>query len=124
MQNQGMSDKQITEPFLLRLKAAIEADPALNVSNLATKAGLGNSAIRLMLARNNSPRVDTMRKICAALGTTLEEFMSDAQTAEEREIVRLFAQLPDPLKQELLGYGRGLAAAAGQSQPKGNADDE
>lgn len=117
-----MSDNEITEPFLERLKAAIDADPSLNVSNLAVKAGLGNSAIRLMFRRNNSPRVDTMRKICAALGTTLEEFMSDAQTAEEREIVRLFAQLPDHLKQELLGYGRGLAAAAVRS-PQAN-DEE
>ncbi|MCG7625563.1 hypothetical protein MHM97_19575 [Epibacterium sp. Ofav1-8] len=77
-----------------------------------------------MFRDNKSPRVATMRKICAALGTTLEEFMSNAQTAEEREIVRLFAQLPDPLKQELLGYGRGLAAAADRSRPKGVEDDE
>lgn len=113
-----MADPIITEPFLTRLQAAIDARPDLNVSNLATNAGLSNSAIRLMFKKNTSPRVGTMRKICAALGTTLEEFMSNAQNEGEREIVRLFAQLPESLKQQLLGYGQGLADAAGQSQPK------
>ncbi|MFC4216464.1 hypothetical protein ACFP4H_19930 [Pseudophaeobacter arcticus] len=50
--------------------------------------------------------------------------MSNAQTSEEQEIVRLFAQLPEPLKQQLLGYGRGLAAAADQSQPKDASENE
>ncbi|WP_109468836.1 helix-turn-helix domain-containing protein [Albibacillus kandeliae] len=113
-----MSDNEITEPFLLRLRAAIEADPNLNVSNLAVKAGLGNSAIRLMFSRNTSPRVATMRKICAALGTTLEEFMSNAQTEDEKEIVRLLGQLPEHLRQQLLGYGRGLVAASDHDQPE------
>lgn len=119
-----MENKEITEPFLARLKAAIDADPDLNVSNLAVRAGLGNSTIRLMFRDNKSPRVATMRKICAALGTTLEEFMSNAQTAEEQEIVRLFAQLPEPLKQQLLGYGRGLAAAADRSPPESSEENK
>ena len=111
-----MSKQTVTEPFLARLEAAIEADPSLNVSNLATKAGLASSTIRAMFRDNKSPRVATMRKICAALGTSLEEFMSNAQSEEEREIVRLFSQLPDSLKQELLGYGRGLVAAVDRSR--------
>ena len=119
-----MPENHPTEPFLIRLQAAIDADPNLNVSNLAVKAGLGNSAIRLMFKRNTNPRVSTMRKICAALGTTLEEFMSNAQTAEEQEIVRLFAQLPEPLKLQLLGYGRGLAAAVDQSRPTDAEENE
>ncbi|WP_417714222.1 helix-turn-helix domain-containing protein [Pseudophaeobacter arcticus] len=113
-----MNRDHITEPFLLRLQDRIESDRDLTAAGLAIKAGLDNSAIRSMLKNNASPRVATMRKICAALGTTLEEFMSNAQTSEEQEIVRLFAQLPEPLKQQLLGYGRGLAAAADQAQPK------
>ena len=123
-QNYIMPENHPTEPFLIRLQAAIDADPNLNVSNLAVKAGLGNSAIRLMFKRNTNPRVSTMRKICAALGTTLEEFMSNAQTAEEQEIVRLFAQLPEPLKLQLLGYGRGLAAAVDQSRPTDAEENE
>jgi transcriptional regulator with XRE-family HTH domain len=105
-----MTAKPITEPFLIKLQAAIDADPDLNVSNLAVKAGLSNSAIRQMFDQNRSPRASTMRKICAALGTTLEEFMSNAQTEEELEIVRLVSQLPGDLRRELLGYGRALAS--------------
>ncbi|MEX5565232.1 helix-turn-helix transcriptional regulator [Pseudophaeobacter sp. 1A16562] len=122
--NNYMASNPTPDPFLSRLQAAIDADPDLNVSNLATKAGLSNSTIRLMFRHNKSPRVATMRKICAALGTTLEEFMSSAQTAEEQEIVRLFAQLPEPLKQQLLGYGRGLAAAADRPQPEAAEEKE
>ncbi|GAB5432203.1 MAG: hypothetical protein EpisKO_15730 [Epibacterium sp.] len=119
-----MNDPHITEPFLVRLKAAIDADPELNVSNLATKAGLGNSTIRLMFRDNKSPRVATMRKICAALGTTLEEFMSEAQTEEEKEIVRLVMKLPAHLRRQLLAYGEGLAAAADQPPKEEHEDTE
>jgi transcriptional regulator with XRE-family HTH domain len=116
--------QEVTEPFLVRLKAVIDEDPALNESNLATKAGLANSTIRKMFRDNKSPRVSTMRKICAALGTTLEEFMSEAQTAEEKEIVRLVMKLPAPLRQKLLAYGEGLAAAAGQSPQAGDEENQ
>lgn len=119
-----MSKNEVSEPFLVRLKAVIDADPDLNVSNLAVKAGLANSTIRTMFRDNKSPRVTTMRKICAALGTTLEEFMSNAQTEDEKEIVRLFAKLPEPLKQQLLGYGRGLAAASGHSPKEDDEENE
>lgn len=111
-----MTNSEITEPFLVRLKAVIEADPELNVSSLATKSGLGNSTIRLMFRDNKSPRVATMRKICAALGTTLEAFMGEAKSPTEHEIARLVLQLPEHLREQLLAYGQGLAAAADQPQ--------
>ena len=120
-----MDDSEIMEPFLRRLKERIDSDPNLTVSGLAVKAGLNNAAIRQWLSgTNKSPTIASARKVCAALGTTLEEFMSEAETPEEKEIVRLALQLPDHLLKELLGYGRGLAAAAGQSQPKDGADNE
>ncbi|MCG7623215.1 hypothetical protein MHM97_07540 [Epibacterium sp. Ofav1-8] len=50
--------------------------------------------------------------------------MSEARTPEEKEIVRLANQLPDHLLKELLGYGRGLAAAARRPHPEDSADDE
>lgn len=117
-----MANTHITEPFLIRLQAAIDSDPDLNVSNLSTKAGLSNSTIRTMLRDNKSPRISTMRKICAALGTTLEVFMSNAQTEEEREIVRLVSQLPAHLRQKLIGYGQGLLETERQSAKLPDAD--
>ena len=113
-----MSESEITEPFLRRLQARIDSDPELNVSNLATKANLSNSAIRLMFKKKTSPRVSTMRKICAALGTTLEEFMSEAETPEEKEIMRLLMQLDEASRRELLGYGKALVARQDRSDPE------
>jgi transcriptional regulator with XRE-family HTH domain len=114
-----MNESQIIEPFLVRLKERIDGDADLTAAGLAVKAGLNNAAIRQWFSgTNRSPTLASARKVCAALGTTLEEFMSEAKSSKEKEIVRLALQLPDHLLKELLGYGRGLAAAAGQSQPK------
>lgn len=112
-----MTEHEIMEPFLLRLKERIDSDPNLTAASLSVKAGMSNAAIRQWLSgKSKSPTLESARKVCAALGTTLEEFMSEARTPEEKEIVRLANQLPDHLLKELLGYGRGLAAAAGQSR--------
>lgn len=65
--------------FAERLIAVIDNDPDLNDAGLAKKAGLSDSVIRKMRkADTKSPRMDTARRICAALGTTLEDFMSGA----------------------------------------------
>lgn len=113
-----MADTKITDPFVKRLAEVINKDPSLTVAGLALRAGLTNSAIRLMISRGNqSPKLDTARKICKALGVTLEEFLSDAQTEEEREIVRLVSELPADLRQKLLGYGQGLAASLDRDDP-------
>ncbi len=119
-----MSELKITEPFLLRLQAAIEANPDMNVSNLSSKAGLSNSTIRHMLDKNRSPRVATMRKICAAMGTTLEIFMSSAETSEELEIVRLVSQLSVRQRRQLLGYGQGLLEQTGLAPAKSPEGEE
>lgn len=116
-----MSKEPLTEPFLIRLKAMLDAENGLNASSLSVKAGLSNSAIRQMLDKNRSPKVSTMRAICEALGTTLEAFMSNAATEEEKQIVLLISQLPVHLRRQLLGYGQALADAQDPpplSQPK------
>ncbi len=120
-----MADKRITEPFLVKLKAVIDADPNLTAAGLSVKAGLGNSAIRAWFAgTNQSPRIESARKVCEALGTTLEEFLSDAQTEEERQIVRLVSQLPEDLRRQLIGYGEALAATSRTGSPKSGEGDQ
>lgn len=119
-----MAKVVISDPFLIRLRDRIDRDPNLTDAGLAKKAGLSDSAIRQYYSRSNrTPRVENARKICAALGTTLEEFMSDAQTQEEREIVRLTLQLSDPLRRQLLGYAQALAAAQDRTDPKPPLDE-
>jgi transcriptional regulator with XRE-family HTH domain len=99
--------------FAEHLRARIEADPKLTEAGLAVKAGLSNSVIRKLLAGNTkNPRLDTAKKICAALGTTYEEFMSTPQTLEEHQILHLVSQLPAHLRRQLLGYGQALLDAS------------
>ncbi|AUQ93841.1 helix-turn-helix protein (plasmid) [Phaeobacter inhibens] len=121
-----MTPNDIKEPFLRKLRQVIDQDPDLTEAGLAVKADLNNSAIRGMFknADKRSPRIDTARKICAALGTTLEEFLSDARTEEEKEITHLVMKLPEHLRQQLLGYGRGLADAADLSRKEDGEGDE
>lgn len=96
--------------FVRRLRRQIEIDPDLTAAGLAVKAGLDNSVIRnLFNGKTRNPRLDTMEKICAALGTTVDQFMRPDLTAEEREIIRLTGLLPDHLRHQLLGYARALA---------------
>jgi transcriptional regulator with XRE-family HTH domain len=93
--------------FAQKLQEVIDATPGLTPAGLAVKAGLNNSAIRSLLSgKAQSPRLDTAMKICAALGTTLEEFMGQARTAEERDILRLVAELPEPLRRQIVGYAQ------------------
>jgi DNA-binding XRE family transcriptional regulator len=104
--------------FVDILVARISADPDLTEAGLATAAGLNNSTIRQMIKHHRNPRVDTAMKICRALGTTIEEFMGEARSSEERAILRLISQLPDPQLRQFLGYGEALAAQSQSALPK------
>jgi transcriptional regulator with XRE-family HTH domain len=105
--------------FAQRLQAVIDADEELTPAGLAKRAGLDNSAIRSLLSgKAKNPRVDTAIKICSALGTTLEEFMSgDFQNAsvpadaEDQRIRHLMSQLTIEERVRLLTYGEGLRDA-------------
>lgn len=110
--------------FVDILMERLESDPGLTEAGLAKAAGLDNSTIRQMIKFRRNPRIDTAMKICRALGTTIEEFMGQAQTEEERRILRLVAELPVELRRQLIGYGEALAAAPDPSQPKPPATDQ
>lgn len=110
--------------FAERLRERINNDPELTEAGLAVKAGLSDSVIRKLLAGNTkNPRVDTARKICQALGTTLEQFMASPLTDEEQEIVDLVSQLPDHLRRQLLGYGQALLASSNQPEQEPPVDE-
>ena len=102
-----MNDRTFAE----KLRQRIEDDPNLTEAGLAVSAGLSNAAIRRLLSgATKNPRVDTAIMICRALGTTLEEFMGQPQTKEERRIAHLMSQLSVEERRQLLGYGEGLLA--------------
>lgn len=107
--------------FAEKLRQRIDSDPELTEAGLAVKAGLSNAAIRrLMTGATQNPRVDTAMKICQALGTTLEEFMGQPQTEEERRIAHLMSRLSVDERRQLLGYGEGLISLQDQSRQQPN----
>lgn len=118
--------------FANRLQAVIDSDDNITVAGLAVQAGLDNSAIRSLLSgRVKNPRLDTAIKVCAALGTTLEEFMAGefepARLPEDLERIRIRALLSDLSHQErrlLLTYAEGLRDARGASQTQSQTGDE
>ncbi|WP_121068286.1 helix-turn-helix domain-containing protein [Chachezhania antarctica] len=105
--------------FSERLQSVIDRDPNLTVAGLAVKAGLDNSALRSLLSgRVKNPRMDTAIKVCAALGTTLEDFMSGAfqagQVPADSELQRIRSLLSELSPRErhlLITYGEGLRDA-------------
>ncbi|WP_336098427.1 MULTISPECIES: helix-turn-helix domain-containing protein [unclassified Roseovarius] len=115
-----MSDRT----FAQRLQAVIDSNPDLTPAGLAKKAGLDNSAIRSLLSgKAKNPRIDTAIKICAALGTTLEDFMSGAfqsaavpADAENQRIRDLLSQLTTEEKIRLATYAEGMRDARQMTQ--------
>lgn len=99
------------DAFIAKLKARIEADDRLTPSGLAKKAGIDNSTIRKLLSgENTSPRVATAEKICAAMGTTLYDFMGDQPDPLRQEIADLYNQLEPAERRLLLAAARGMLA--------------
>ena len=95
----------VKNDFVERLSVYIEARSDLTPSRLAIDAGLDNSAIRALLSgKARHPRLDTALAICAALGTTLERFMSaDVADLREGRIPRSRASAPlDPIDRRIL----------------------
>lgn len=105
--------------FAQRLQSIIENNEDLTPAGLAKRAGLDDSAIRSLLSgKAKNPRLDTAMKICAALDTTLEDFMSGIFQAaqppadeEAQRIRNLLSQLTTEERQQLATYGEGLRDA-------------
>jgi|TARA_R100000773_G_scaffold42697_1_gene40193 transcriptional regulator with XRE-family HTH domain len=123
----------MSEPtFSERLQHVIDNDPNLTVAGLAVKAGLNNSALRSLLSgRVRNPRLDTAIKVCAALGTTLEEFMTGAFQAgqlpadtEARRIQTLLSELSPNERRLLITYGKGLRDARHEAPEESPQDEQ
>lgn len=96
--------------FVDILVARIAADPTLTEAGLAKRAGLDNSTIRQMIKNRRSPRIDTAMKICAALGETVESFMSQSNDPVRSELLLHLEELTPQERDLLLAAARGLVA--------------
>lgn len=115
----GISAAMNGRDFAARLKDYIDRTPGMTPAGLAVQAGLDNSTIRgLLTGKAQGPRLETALKICEAIGTTLEEFLGDPRTQEERDILRLLSQLPVDQRRRLLGYAEALRDAQDPRSPE------
>lgn len=103
--------------FVEILRDRIASDPNLTEAGLAVKAGLDNSTIRQMIAKNRSPRIDTAVKICAALGETVEGFMQQSRDPRTTELLFHLEQLTPEERDLLLAAARGLVARHPAAKP-------
>ena len=103
--------------FVTLLERRIKSDPDLTVAGLAKAAGLDNSTIRQMITNRRSPRIDTAIKICAALGETVDSFMTQARDPVVSEILAHLEQLTFEERQLLLAAVRGLRAQHPVAKP-------
>jgi transcriptional regulator with XRE-family HTH domain len=99
------------DAFVRRLRARLDSDESITPAGLAKRAGVDNSTIRKMLSIDGaSPRMATAEKICAALGTTVRDFMSDQPDPVGQEIVSLYTRLTPEERRLLLAAARGMLA--------------
>ncbi|MEW9920022.1 helix-turn-helix domain-containing protein [Marimonas sp. MJW-29] len=95
--------------FVKKLRQRIEGDPNLTPAGLAQLAGIDGSTIRKMLSiKGASPRIVTAEKICAALGTNFNDFMSDGPDPHHKEILQLYDQLTEEERRLILAAARGM----------------
>jgi len=76
-----------------RIEKYLADHPDLSPASWSIAAGLDNSTVRHMLKYRRNPRIDTLKKLAAAVGEPVELFTSEAEPSSLSEIQRLFAQL-------------------------------
>ena len=81
---------------------------------LSYEAGLTQSTLTNMTARNTLPSVSTLMKICEALGISMSEFFSEPDQATprsggEKELIENFRKLSDKDKRAVIALCKNLS---------------
>lgn len=69
-----------------------------SINNLAMEAGLTQSTVNNLYARNSEPKLSTLRAICDALGISLSDFFKEEKDADDELIRRVKALAPENKK--------------------------
>lgn len=72
-----------------------------SINNLAMEAGLTQSTVNNLYARNSEPKLSTLRAICEAFGISLSDFFKE-ETTDEDELLRRVKALSHDDKKALL----------------------
>ncbi|PIE15154.1 MAG: hypothetical protein CSA68_07330 [Rhodobacterales bacterium] len=95
-------------------QAFIEAleKSGLSVAQVAEKAGVSVEQLKKLKQRETAKtNVEDARRVAKAFGQSLDDFVNDPALEAQVEIVSLYNALPESLRNELLTYGKGLAAS-------------
>jgi transcriptional regulator with XRE-family HTH domain len=80
----------------------IRTSQGISLTNLAKRSGIAQSSLSYIESGKTQPTVETVHKICSALGITLAEFFSDQTPELPPEVRRVCDKLqkltPDKLK--------------------------
>ncbi|GAB6159374.1 hypothetical protein JCM39194_25750 [Desulfotomaculum varum] len=73
----------------------------ISLTNLAKRSGIAQSSLSYIESGKAQPTVETLEKICTALGITLSEFFSDTQedTQEQEPLPPEVRRITEKIKQ-------------------------
>ena len=73
---------KINEAVVLRIRNLCK-EQGITINKLASRAGMTQSTLSdLMIGRNKSPKISTLKKICIGLNISLSEFFNDPSIEE------------------------------------------
>lgn len=81
---------------------------------LAKRSGIPHSTLNTLLLKGTQPSLPTLRRLCAGLGITLQQFFSDEEnaqdlTAAQKECLSLFSILTSEEQALAIAYMKGLS---------------
>ena len=81
---------------------------------LAKRSGIPYSTLNTLLLKGTQPSLPTLRKLCAGLGITLQQFFAEEEdsqvlTPAQKECLSLFSILTSEEQAMAIAYMKGLA---------------
>jgi lambda repressor-like predicted transcriptional regulator len=111
--------------FRNALKKAIAARPGLSIRKVAIGAGVSYDQLRMVLKRDTATtNVEDGVKIAAYFGMELSRFLEIPEEQHPVEIVEVYNQLPDHMRQKIVAYGKGMLDSLDPSNPEAQSESQ
>lgn len=95
--------------FKQALRKALDARPDLSIRKVAMGAGVSYDQLRMVLKRDTATtNVEDGVKVAAYFGMELSQFLEIPEEQRPAEIVEVYNQLPEHMRQKIVAYGRGM----------------
>ena len=103
----------LARKLVTRLKKLMD-ERHVSQYQLAELSGLSEKTIDPIFAKFRLPELPTLQKICDGLEITLPDLLNfdgepaDVMTADEKELIVCFRQMPGRVQSRMLGYFQGF----------------